>query len=316
MEIITGKTGTAHVQSADDRALHASIFGSDSYILNNGSKLSASITSSNSIAIADGDLMAQGCHARIRYGESETVAIETGTVGYNRKDLIVARYTNNADIESIELAVIKGSPTTGTATAPAYTEGNILTGSSSVDIPLYEVNISGVTILSVTRLLAVQSVNLANAGLASAVTKAQTTANTAVTNAATAQSTANGAMTEAKLAEELANSATSKANTAITRTKSGYVILEVDTVTVDITYKSGGTSGSGSSAVAVPTGTIHAIPVLISGFSSVTDVSATVSSGTATVKVSAVTSSTLGATATEAKVKLLCIGKTSTTALY
>lgn len=150
MQIITGKTGEAHVRAEDDRALHAGMIGTSAYILPVGSRLAASIETANNIVIADGELIFQGTHARIRYGETDTCIIENGTTGYNRLDLIVARYKQVAGLESVTLEVLKGDPTTATPTAPAYTPGNILQGDTLAEIPLYEVRISGVNVVSVT----------------------------------------------------------------------------------------------------------------------------------------------------------------------
>ena len=155
MKIITGKTGTNHVASADDRALNAGIFGTDNYVLNVGSKFAATIETSNNIVIADGELLINGTHARIPHGEPETVIIENGTTGYNRIDLIVARYTLASGIESVESFVIKGAATSGTPTQPSYTQGNVLSGVEVADMPLYAVQLSGVNIVSITPLFTV-----------------------------------------------------------------------------------------------------------------------------------------------------------------
>lgn len=150
MEIITGKTGTDHVKAEDDRALHKAIFGSGNYVIDTGSKFAPTIDTSNSITISDGELMMEGCHARIRYGEAESVAIENGTTGYNRIDVIAARYTKQLDVEGMSLVVIKGEAVTGTPSQPAHTEGSILEGDEVVDMPLFAVRLKGTNIENVT----------------------------------------------------------------------------------------------------------------------------------------------------------------------
>lgn len=149
MKIITGKTGTNHVTSDDDRHLHAGICGVESYVLKTGTQFDASIESTTTIKIGSGDLIHNGIHARIPYGTSDTVAIEAGTSGYNRKDLIVARYTNNSGIEDMQIVVLKGTPTKGTATVPDHVSGNVLDGALISDMPLYVVSLTGVNITSV-----------------------------------------------------------------------------------------------------------------------------------------------------------------------
>lgn len=155
MQIITGKTGTNHVAAADDRALHAATFGTGNYVLNVGSKFNATIETSNNIVIADGDLVMNGTHARIPHGDTDTVIIENGTTGYNRIDLVVARYTKASGFESVELAVIKGETTSGTPTRPSYTEGNVLADVEIAEMPLYAVQLSGVNMASITPLFTI-----------------------------------------------------------------------------------------------------------------------------------------------------------------
>lgn len=157
MQIITGKTGTNHVTAEDDRALHAGVFGTGNYVLDVGSKFAATIETSNSIVLSDGELVKDGTHARIRFGETESVVIENGTTGYNRIDLIVARYQKVSGIESFTTTVIKGETTAGTPSQPEYTDGNILEGAELADFPMYAVKLEGVNIASVTPLFEVRT---------------------------------------------------------------------------------------------------------------------------------------------------------------
>lgn len=221
MKLITGDTGEAHVQAADDRALRATIFGTGAYVLDAGQKFAYTIETANEITLADGELMFQGTHARIPYGDTESVTIENGTTGYNRIDLIVARYEKASGIESMTVKVIKGEPVAGTATQPEYTEGNILEGATVAEMPLYAVTISGVNVASVTQLFTVFTRKLSNLAFQAdlettneAVSKAQTTANTAVTNAANAQTTANQGVANAAAAQSTAAQAAAYASNA------------------------------------------------------------------------------------------------------
>lgn len=155
MKIITGKTGVEHVTAEDDRAYHAATFGTGKYVLNVGSQFKATVETTNNIVLSDGELLINGTHARIPHGETDTVTIENGTTGYNRIDLIVARYTKSSGLENVELKVIKGETTAGTPTRPEYTEGDVLDGVEIADMPLYAVQLSGVNVNSVTPLFTV-----------------------------------------------------------------------------------------------------------------------------------------------------------------
>lgn len=202
MNIVTGKTDTAHVTSADARAFQAGVVGLDNYVLGTGSKFAYNIDSANKITLSDGDLVINGCHARIPYGSSESLTIETGTVGYNRADLIVAEYTLSSGKEDVSLKVIRGTPSQGTAQTPSYVHGSILENDTTVDMPLFVVNISGVNLTSVAQLFAVidplktlmernENVKkIANSGVEKA-NAAQVTANSGVEKAEAAQKNAN-----------------------------------------------------------------------------------------------------------------------------
>lgn len=154
MRIITGATGTAHVTSNDDGEFNLGLWGNGLVVLPNGGKLAATVTDNNTITISDGDLIFQGRHALINPGATEALNISTGAVDTKRKDLIVARYEFNTmtGIESLTLEVIEGKEVAGEATDPAYTTGDIRSGSVIAEVPLYRVNIVGINIASVDAL--------------------------------------------------------------------------------------------------------------------------------------------------------------------
>lgn len=154
IRIITGSTGTNHVTSQDDGSLNQVILGSKSVVLDIGEKLAAVVVDNNTVRISDGDLLLQGRHARIDAGTVEDMTIGTGTIEMNRNDLIVARYTLDVatGFENIELIVLEGAESTGSASDPAYNTGDIRTGSAIVDFPLYRVRIEGINIVGLVRL--------------------------------------------------------------------------------------------------------------------------------------------------------------------
>lgn len=161
MNIITGYGAQAHIYPHHDRETNIGIFGDGTHILYVGSQMAATVVSSNQIDIADGLLVAEGCTAEVTRGTTESMTIENGSQGMLRTDLIVARYTKAAGtaVEAMELAVIKGTPAASNPATPAYNTGLIADGDSPVDFPLYKVNISGISITSVERLVDVLSIN-------------------------------------------------------------------------------------------------------------------------------------------------------------
>lgn len=161
MNIITGYKGEPHVTSQQLRDTNIGTFGSGVYILDVGSQMAATVVSANQVDIADGLLVAEGCTAEVARGTTESLAIDNGSQGMLRTDLIVARYTKVAStaVEAMALAVIKGTPAASNPATPAYNTGLIADGDSPVDFPLYRVNLNGISITSVERLADVVSIN-------------------------------------------------------------------------------------------------------------------------------------------------------------
>lgn len=151
-ELITGLGDEPHVDAGDVGGFQAGIVGVEDYVLPAGEQMKATVISNNKIRIAEGEAVMQGRHWRIKPNTYEDVTIENGTQNMNRKDAIIARYTKNADtgIEKVELAVLKGTPTSGTAIAPAQEKGNILEGTMKHEMLLYIVSLKGLNIESVT----------------------------------------------------------------------------------------------------------------------------------------------------------------------
>ena len=174
MEIITGYTGEPHVKSEHDRAAHQAIVGEGSYILDVGNNLSAEVVSANEIRIHDGVLSQQGCFGAIETGTYDALAIANGSQGMLRKDLIVCRYTKVSRVESQELVVIQGTPSASNPALPAYTTGSIADGDTLAEFPLYVVNLNGINITSVQRLVDIVSIKGGIDDLADRVTAVET----------------------------------------------------------------------------------------------------------------------------------------------
>lgn len=155
MNIITGYKAEPHITAQQDRNVNMGIFGAGTHIVNIGSKMAATVVSANEITIADGLLVAEGCTAEIERGTSESLEIANGSQGMLRKDLIVARYTkaSGTGVEDMQLAVITGTPAASNPALPSYNTGSIVQGDTLVDFPLYTVNLNGISIESVDRMV-------------------------------------------------------------------------------------------------------------------------------------------------------------------
>ena len=164
MNIITGYVGEPHVTSQQERNTNIAIFGNDARIIGGvNSELEATVVSANLVEISDGMIVCEGCTAEIPRGTNDSLVIENGEQGMKRIDLIVARYTRNANTgaESMELVVIKGTSAASDPVSPSYNTGLIADGDSPVDFPIYQVNIDGISITSVDPL--VEKINIAEA---------------------------------------------------------------------------------------------------------------------------------------------------------
>ena len=152
IDIVDAFQGKPHVTADDVGGFKAGIVGEEDYMLPAGEQMKATVISNNKIRIAEGEAVMQGRHWRIKPNTYEDVTIENGAQNMNRKDAIIARYKKNADtgIEKVELAVLKGTPTSGTAIAPAQEKGNILEGTMKHEMLLYIVSLKGLNIESVT----------------------------------------------------------------------------------------------------------------------------------------------------------------------
>lgn len=141
IELITGRGGAAHIDSADIGAYQAYTVGPEIYILHGAE---ATLTDPNTVHVSAGEILAQGRHVRIT-GAGEDLAIDNGLSAYNRIDVVAFKYERDADgIESVSMVVVKGTPVAGNPSIPNMpTVGNVLDNASTAYWPLYSVRVNG-----------------------------------------------------------------------------------------------------------------------------------------------------------------------------
>ena len=151
MELVTGRAGSPHITSQQDRQKHQGIWGDGAYILATGNQLEPQAQSSNKILIKDGALMFQGAIFSVKVGTTDEITINNGNQGMQRKDLVVARYTYDSaqQKESAEWIVIQGEPAASNPVAPSSTSGDIQEGDTTVDCPFMIVNLDGINVTGV-----------------------------------------------------------------------------------------------------------------------------------------------------------------------
>lgn len=135
-EIVDGMTGTKHISSDDLAALNTATVGKADCVLKYGNDFALTMASANSATLGTGVGMVGG--KRFWNQAATSLAIQSGTQGQKRNDLVVARYAKtSAGIESITPVVVKGTPTTGTPADPATTAN---------DLKLWRVPLNGITV--------------------------------------------------------------------------------------------------------------------------------------------------------------------------
>lgn len=150
IELVTGKAGVPHVDSEDVGAFNARSLGSGAYIMDG---CEVTVKSANSVNIAAGEILWEGRHIRVK-GSGESLAVDNGQTGYNRRDLITLNYSKDSSgIESASFKVVKGTATTGTAADPSVKVGSILAGDTSAVIPFARITLSGLSVATPTVLL-------------------------------------------------------------------------------------------------------------------------------------------------------------------
>ena len=151
MELVTGRAGSPHITSQQDRQKNQGIWGDGAYILATGNQLEPQVQSSNKILIKDGALMFQGAIFSVKVGTTDEITINNGNQGMQRKDLVVARYTYDSaqQKESAEWIVIQGEPAARNPVAPSSTSGDIQEGDTTVDCPFMIVNLDGINVTGV-----------------------------------------------------------------------------------------------------------------------------------------------------------------------
>ena len=87
----------------------------------------------------------QGRFYRIAPGSYEEIKLENGVVGQKRYDLIVSHFETDGVNEKHEIKVISGEG----ETIPQYTNSDTFNGGTVSEMPLYLVEIDGISIKSV-----------------------------------------------------------------------------------------------------------------------------------------------------------------------
>lgn len=151
MEIITGYTGQNHIEAGDVQALLRGIMGPEQYhLLDTGMVLEPEIVDANTVKINSGDIIFQGVHCRIPYGEFDTVSIDNGSADIDRRDVIALRYEKDpvTGEESVGWVYYKGE---SHKREPSVTWGNIEEGALVAEVKIFVIEFDKMTITGITK---------------------------------------------------------------------------------------------------------------------------------------------------------------------
>ncbi len=156
MDFVTGHAGTEHISSSDMASMLRGLVGSTDCVLPEAGCLSCDLLDANTVEIGTGGCMLQGHYARIDVPEQVTFA--SGTYGWYRNDLLVARYSlSNSDVQSVTLAVVEGEATTGTPVDPDLETGDIDNGALTVEFALWRIVHEGTSVRTPERVMPIRN---------------------------------------------------------------------------------------------------------------------------------------------------------------
>ncbi len=153
--LIDGCMAEPHINALDVRTHNATLFGDGVYITDGLDGLPISVVDANTLSVGRGCMLVNG--ARITQDELLSLTIESGQQGLNRNDLLVGTYTydgSDTRYEDVNLEIVTGTPTSGTAEDPEIHEGSLIdinnadlvSGVSTVQFPIARIPISGITV--------------------------------------------------------------------------------------------------------------------------------------------------------------------------
>lgn len=145
LQIVTGHRGEDHISSDDVQGLLRGIVGTGLRVFDVGQKFAAEMEGANTLRIHDGELCLQGIHARIPYGQSDTVSISNGAADYDRFDYVTLHYEKNTStgVESVSWVYrMGGSDGLPPDIASAI---SLIEGATVIEAPMYAIQFDRLT---------------------------------------------------------------------------------------------------------------------------------------------------------------------------
>ncbi len=151
---IIKNTTTAEISAENLAAAFHAIVGK-SGIVNSFNNLACTKVSDNSVQVDSGVYSLKGFLLQVEAGTVVTLAIDSGTTGQKRNDLIVAELVKNGGgggIDTLQFKVVKGTSTTGIPVDPTLTQQDVNAAGITRQEALCRVVLDGITITAVEML--------------------------------------------------------------------------------------------------------------------------------------------------------------------
>ena len=148
--IYTPDGSTAHIAAEDDAFIHRVLLGGASGILGN---LACVRVDDNTVCLSGGGVSNRGYILWVPDGSTLELTVDSGTAGQNRVDVVAAEFVrgggSTADVH--QLKIIKGTPVSGTPSAPSMTASSLLNAGNVNRVALFQIRLTGAEITAVTR---------------------------------------------------------------------------------------------------------------------------------------------------------------------
>ena len=148
-EVLDVRIGDEHITPEQIMDVNIGTYGPGDYVIPTGKKFEAQLISNNTVRVFDGVMVYNGVRDVIAVNNYHDVAIENGSQGMNRNDIIVRHFSKSEETQfgEAEFQVIKGTPASGDATDPSVSETNLRDGDLTHDMKLYRVRLEGLNVV-------------------------------------------------------------------------------------------------------------------------------------------------------------------------
>lgn len=150
--IYTPPSATPHINAEDDAQIYRGLLGGSGILLADGN-LALSKVDNNTVRMQSGVFSNQGYLLCVQGGTTVDFAIDNGTAGAFRHDLIVAHFTRGGgetpDAHVIEVVKGTDAATAAGAADPTLIQGDLTAGGTERQEPIWRVLLEGTTITGI-----------------------------------------------------------------------------------------------------------------------------------------------------------------------